>query len=321
MFGYLILIKNKKKPFHLPATVCAVLLIWKFRFSLYVSFFGAGFLNANTDRHAKAPANYGLMDIIAALHWLQENIGAFGGDPQSVTLAGHGTGAACVHYLIASSAVPDGEYLPDFLHLLLWIQHQNYDYCCHSCLIQYSPRATFDLGSALGSLSTGHSIQSWLVQRDISSSHSCKCTCDQKWTELTGENLYVETGAIATTARHNPPIEVLKFRWWGRCWKKEKTECKKKLAQNSVVATSYEPAGLQLKSVHHLVARSSVRTEKVRGCVGCSVWRPNFKELLVKLRMHTETPNIYQVQKICVEAARRVAAMWGRDVKRVQCIK
>lgn len=86
---------------------------------MYVSFFGAGFLNANTDRHAKAPANYGLMDIIAALHWLQENIGAFGGDPQSVTLAGHGTGAACVHYLIASSAVPDGEYLPDFLHLLL----------------------------------------------------------------------------------------------------------------------------------------------------------------------------------------------------------
>lgn len=48
------------------------------------------------------------MDVIAALHWLQENIGAFGGDPQSVTLAGHGTGAACVHFLISSSAVPEG---------------------------------------------------------------------------------------------------------------------------------------------------------------------------------------------------------------------
>lgn len=34
-----------------------------------------GFLNANTDRNARSPANYGLMDIIAALHWLQENIG------------------------------------------------------------------------------------------------------------------------------------------------------------------------------------------------------------------------------------------------------
>ena len=69
----------------------------------------AGFLNANVDRFSKAPANYGLMDIIAALHWIQENIEAFGGDPKSVTLAGHGTGAACVHFLIASAAVPEGE--------------------------------------------------------------------------------------------------------------------------------------------------------------------------------------------------------------------
>lgn len=56
------------------------------------------------------------MDIIAALHWLQENIGAFGGDPQSVTLAGHGTGAACVHYLITSSAVPEGMYFVPILY-------------------------------------------------------------------------------------------------------------------------------------------------------------------------------------------------------------
>lgn len=68
-----------------------------------------GFLNANTDRYSKLPANYGLMDIIAALHWLKENIASFGGDPQSITLAGHGTGAACVHFLISSMAVPEGK--------------------------------------------------------------------------------------------------------------------------------------------------------------------------------------------------------------------
>lgn len=50
------------------------------------------------------------MDIIAALHWLQENIGAFGGDPLRTTLAGHGTGSACVHFLITSSAVPEGMF-------------------------------------------------------------------------------------------------------------------------------------------------------------------------------------------------------------------
>lgn len=69
----------------------------------------AGFLNANTDRYSKLPANYGLMDIIAALHWLKENIAAFGGDSNSITLTGHGTGAACVHFLISSMAVPEGE--------------------------------------------------------------------------------------------------------------------------------------------------------------------------------------------------------------------
>lgn len=52
--------------------------------------------------------NHGLMDQIAALHWVQENIGAFGGDPGSVTLLGHGTGAACIHFLMASAAVVPG---------------------------------------------------------------------------------------------------------------------------------------------------------------------------------------------------------------------
>lgn len=52
--------------------------------------------------------NHGLMDQIAALHWVQENIGAFGGDPGSVSLMGHGTGAACVHFLMASAAVVPG---------------------------------------------------------------------------------------------------------------------------------------------------------------------------------------------------------------------
>ncbi|XP_066143773.1 neuroligin-4, Y-linked [Euwallacea fornicatus] len=67
-----------------------------------------GFLNANTDPYSKNPANYGLMDQIAALHWIQENIAFFGGDSTNVTLLGHGTGAACVNFLLTSSAVPEG---------------------------------------------------------------------------------------------------------------------------------------------------------------------------------------------------------------------
>ena len=85
-----------------------IIIITAFKYLPFV-YVIVGFLNANTDRYSKLPANYGLMDIIAALHWLKENIAAFGGDPQSITLAGHGTGAACVHFLISSMAVPEGK--------------------------------------------------------------------------------------------------------------------------------------------------------------------------------------------------------------------
>ncbi|CAH0600144.1 unnamed protein product [Chrysodeixis includens] len=67
-----------------------------------------GFLNPRSDDYPRSPANYGLMDQIAALHWIKENVAVFGGDPTNVTLMGHGTGAACVHFLLTSLAVPEG---------------------------------------------------------------------------------------------------------------------------------------------------------------------------------------------------------------------
>ena len=74
----------------------------------YQSF--AGFLNTNINPGRKPRmANYGLMDQIAALKWVQENIGYFGGDANSVTLFGHNRGAACIHYLMQSPAVVPGE--------------------------------------------------------------------------------------------------------------------------------------------------------------------------------------------------------------------
>nr|XP_022919065.1 neuroligin-4, Y-linked-like [Onthophagus taurus]XP_022919066.1 neuroligin-4, Y-linked-like [Onthophagus taurus] len=68
-----------------------------------------GFLNANPVPHLKARvANYGLMDQIAALHWIQQNIALFGGDPGNVTLSGHGSGAACINFLMISPTVMPG---------------------------------------------------------------------------------------------------------------------------------------------------------------------------------------------------------------------
>nr|XP_053654641.1 neuroligin-2-like [Cherax quadricarinatus] len=65
-----------------------------------------GFLNTNENPYLRSITNYGLMDQIAALHWLKENIAEFGGDADNVTIFGHGTGAACINFLMTSKAVP-----------------------------------------------------------------------------------------------------------------------------------------------------------------------------------------------------------------------
>ena len=68
-----------------------------------------GFLNTNTAPHQHPQmANYGLMDQIAALKWVQQNIAHFGGNPESVTLYGYRTGASCVHFLMQSPAAVAG---------------------------------------------------------------------------------------------------------------------------------------------------------------------------------------------------------------------
>jgi para-nitrobenzyl esterase len=66
-----------------------------------LNLFGATYLSEAAGSEFATSGAVGMMDIVAALHWVQENIGRFGGDPNLVTIFGHSGGGRKVATLMA----------------------------------------------------------------------------------------------------------------------------------------------------------------------------------------------------------------------------
>jgi carboxylesterase type B len=70
-----------------------ILVTVQYRLNLF------GFLSTED---SSAPGNYGMLDQVEALKWVQTHISSYGGDPDQVTILGMSAGGASVHYLTLS---------------------------------------------------------------------------------------------------------------------------------------------------------------------------------------------------------------------------
>jgi para-nitrobenzyl esterase len=83
----------------------AVVITYNYRLGAF-GFFAHPELTVESGR--RASGNYGLMDLFAVMRWVQQNITAFGGDPNRVTLMGQSAGGLLIRAALAS---PQGKGL------------------------------------------------------------------------------------------------------------------------------------------------------------------------------------------------------------------
>jgi len=82
-----------------------VVVTYNYRLGIF-GFLAHPELTAESEHHASG--NYGMMDLAAALRWVQRNIAGFGGDPRRVTIDGESAGSMMVSAMVGS---PQGKGL------------------------------------------------------------------------------------------------------------------------------------------------------------------------------------------------------------------
>ncbi|XP_026756455.2 carboxylesterase 1E [Galleria mellonella] len=85
---------NNVNPFHLVLKHKVIFVSAAYRLNIF------GFFSSLDN---ESPGNYGLLDQVAALTWVKNNIESFGGDPENICIFGHEAGAVSVGLHLISS--------------------------------------------------------------------------------------------------------------------------------------------------------------------------------------------------------------------------
>lgn len=78
-----------------------VMVTFNYRLGVLGTFSHAA-LRASANTPAEASGNFALLDMVAALAWVRDNVDAFGGDPSRVTLFGQSAGGRNIYSLLAT---------------------------------------------------------------------------------------------------------------------------------------------------------------------------------------------------------------------------
>jgi len=121
----------------------------------------------NTNYNENNSTNFGIMDVILALKWIQMNINSFGGDPKKVTLFGSDSGAAIILSIITN---PDLRPLLSSSWLInpaLYLNHSFSELSKHNRK-QFLKHSGCDSLECLRSLSSNQVIEYFLGKNDPS---------------------------------------------------------------------------------------------------------------------------------------------------------